>query len=657
MKDFISPAYTFTPGASGVGTVNLSGISAFNIRLLVAIINQTRGVTIYATGSTATRYTGVTGTTLTLFFDTSAQGASDVLQVIYNQPDTASNQVTTLGQDSSYAPKYTPPTTTTTKTTSVDTTGNLVVRSTVLTDEASVRVNFNGSALAVSLGAATRSGRVISGISYNLSDVHPGDYFKYTADNETFWTQIASIDSNTQLTLAADYTGFATGNTERSIVRPYTAAGGSVTVANGRCILTVPTTTDVRNAIIRTVDYGPLVFRAGLNISQRINNQNVRIGLAENTVNSIQRWFARFRADGANTFTIMCESGSNPTSQPTPNETESTTITLPDGKTTLDFLEYRIEQTLSEVRYFVNDNLVAKHTKRIPTPYDLMAGAVILDNTGATGSSTTVNVDYMSVENFNQLETSITSPATRVVSQQPDLATYNYTFTGAIGVNTDLLIINCEKIKSLLIHCISVGTGGVVTAQWSNNGVDYYSAGTTGTDGFIASTITGTGVRLTPVYGRFLRLRLTNATTALTTAFSVTGSQTILGDTANQLSTVTNVGATNVGSYTRYRNTNVAATVITVKATAGNLYGVNLVNTNASTACYFKLFDAASVTLGTTAPVEVVVVPANTVVFFEPKIAAFSYHSNSIKIAATLGLADSSVTGPATDLYVELKYT
>lgn len=83
MKSFIAPNYTFTPGASGVGTVNLSGISGFDIKYLVAVINQTRGVVIYSTGDTATRYTNLAGTTLTLNVDTSTHNSGDVLQVIY----------------------------------------------------------------------------------------------------------------------------------------------------------------------------------------------------------------------------------------------------------------------------------------------------------------------------------------------------------------------------------------------------------------------------------------------------------------------------------------------------------------------------------------------------------------------------------------------
>jgi len=83
MKKFITPTYTFTPGISGVGTVNLSGITGFNVKNLVSIINQTKGVVIYATGSQSLRYTNVAGTTVTLFFDTSSMSASDTLQVIY----------------------------------------------------------------------------------------------------------------------------------------------------------------------------------------------------------------------------------------------------------------------------------------------------------------------------------------------------------------------------------------------------------------------------------------------------------------------------------------------------------------------------------------------------------------------------------------------
>lgn len=84
MKDFITPSYTFSPGASGVGYVDLSGINNFDVKRLVAIINQTNGSIIYATASPATKYTNVTGTQVTLFADTTGQNPTDNLQIIYN---------------------------------------------------------------------------------------------------------------------------------------------------------------------------------------------------------------------------------------------------------------------------------------------------------------------------------------------------------------------------------------------------------------------------------------------------------------------------------------------------------------------------------------------------------------------------------------------
>jgi hypothetical protein len=87
MKDFITPSYTFSPGASGVGYVDLSGINNFDIKRLVAIINQTTGTIIYATASLATKYTNVTGTQVTLFADTTGQNPTDNLQVIYNSQE------------------------------------------------------------------------------------------------------------------------------------------------------------------------------------------------------------------------------------------------------------------------------------------------------------------------------------------------------------------------------------------------------------------------------------------------------------------------------------------------------------------------------------------------------------------------------------------
>jgi hypothetical protein len=83
MKDFLPTTYIFVPGTSGVGTVTLN-IPNFDPKRLVAIINQTRGVVMYATGSIDTRYTAILNNILTLNVDTSTHNAGDILQIVYN---------------------------------------------------------------------------------------------------------------------------------------------------------------------------------------------------------------------------------------------------------------------------------------------------------------------------------------------------------------------------------------------------------------------------------------------------------------------------------------------------------------------------------------------------------------------------------------------
>ena len=80
MKRPITPTYTFNPGA---GTLNLSGISGFNVANLFAVINLRTGGLVYSplAGFMAS---AVSGTTLTLTASLSSMLATDPLMVIYD---------------------------------------------------------------------------------------------------------------------------------------------------------------------------------------------------------------------------------------------------------------------------------------------------------------------------------------------------------------------------------------------------------------------------------------------------------------------------------------------------------------------------------------------------------------------------------------------
>lgn len=84
MKQFITPYYIFVPGASGLGYIDLKDIKGFNIKRLVAIINQTQGKIIYSAASEAFKYSAVTGTQVYFGVDTSGQSANDDIQIIYD---------------------------------------------------------------------------------------------------------------------------------------------------------------------------------------------------------------------------------------------------------------------------------------------------------------------------------------------------------------------------------------------------------------------------------------------------------------------------------------------------------------------------------------------------------------------------------------------
>lgn len=81
----ITPSYVFTPGAAGVGTLDLSAISGFDVKRLVAVINLTRNLLIFA--PTVAGYSSIAGSVLTLSVDTSTHSSGDKLWIRYDNGD------------------------------------------------------------------------------------------------------------------------------------------------------------------------------------------------------------------------------------------------------------------------------------------------------------------------------------------------------------------------------------------------------------------------------------------------------------------------------------------------------------------------------------------------------------------------------------------
>lgn len=83
MKKVVITNPTFNPSTKTVET----NIENFDIRKLYAIINQTTGNLIYATGVQGKGFTGVNGSTINLQFDTTSMSSTDVLQFLYDDDE------------------------------------------------------------------------------------------------------------------------------------------------------------------------------------------------------------------------------------------------------------------------------------------------------------------------------------------------------------------------------------------------------------------------------------------------------------------------------------------------------------------------------------------------------------------------------------------
>jgi hypothetical protein len=117
-----------------------------------------------------------------------------------------------------------------------------------------------------------------------------------------------------------------------------------------------------------------------------------------------------------------------------------------------------------------------------------------------------------------------------------------------------------------------------------------------------------------------------------------------------------NVGSLPRGLHSRFRNTALTNTVVTVKSSKGNIYGINIINPNTVPA-YVKLFDSSTATLGTTAPVRTIVIGATSAYTVENTGAVWEYfQNNSIKAVAVSALADNTITAPTTPLLIEMSY-
>ena len=550
----------------------------------------------------------------------------------------------------------------------IDPDRRLQTRGSVLTDEGTFRVNFANSSYELSLGTVNAAGALFSGgTGLDVADIHVNDYVKISGDADTAYQQVTGIQDANTVYLAGTYAGASsTGTLVRSIMKPVIGTGGSISVASGQATIGSGTTANAITGFVRAVDYAPLVYRARFSLSQRIANSTIQAGLQQEA--TTVQWFARFSFSGTTNTAVVCETGRNPSGAPSASETESTTVTLPNGLTTASLAEYRIELMTETVRFYVNDVLVAQHSRVIPAQHDDMAAVVRhVNGASAPASSTNIVVDYVTCKNHNKIETSVFSQTENIVASAPPMVPFTYSQAGVIAINTDLIVIDCSQLRSLMIQCTSMGTTGVVTVQWANDAA--FTAPITATltseTGATSTTFNAAVMRYTNVMARYCRLRLTTATTAGTTTINVWGMASTIPGASQQIQGSVTVSSITAGSVTNtpvtptqsFINSAATTNATSVKASAGTVWSIICYNANAA-ARYVKFYNlAVAPTVGTSVPVFVVAVPATSTVKIDGGSNGIRF-GTGIALAIVTGAADSDATAvAANDIKVATSYT
>lgn len=103
-------------------------------------------------------------------------------------------------------------------------------------------------------------------------------------------------------------------------------------------------------------------------------------------------------------------------------------------------------------------------------------------------------------------------------------------------------------------------------------------------------------------------------------------------------------------------NTSINSTAVAVKASAGELWGFNIINLD-TVDIFVKLYNiaAASVNPASSVPVLTLQVPTLGSIFCEPRCVVHDF-STAIAVRAVTGSGDTNTTAPGTLPIIELKY-
>jgi len=351
----------------------------------------------------------------------------------------------------------------------LDTSRNLVTRSTVFTDELSFRDDFTCGATTVVLTGTSyfRTGETHvtgSGTSYE-SQVLKGQYVKLSTDDDDKFGIVSDVYSDTDLVLEEGYDGSTAGGVGvLSLWQYLTGAGASLVEVASELIFTSGMTPFSASMAAHAGDYLPFVLRVRAKFSQRIANQAAMTGFMDDPAPLSANAQAYVMFDGTDNTKVTLVSGSDKTSL------EQTTVALHAGGVTEDYHDYLIQVTNEGVTLLVDDVRLASHTRHIPEPYQVMDVYAGTFNYGAPASSSDFTLDVVALSNYDKIDVGITPQGESLLVRELPSPTSDSDSVAGADVDTEILPANLERLgatvynDSAAILYLKLGTAASLTS-------------------------------------------------------------------------------------------------------------------------------------------------------------------------------------------------
>ncbi len=362
---------------------------------------------------------------------------------------------------------------------SMDGARSLNVRAKCLTDESSFRDDFIGTTIYTDISGTcyfTNGAKYVSGSGTSFTtELNTQNYIKLSSHADSDYMKILKINSDDFLELEDLYTGATANGTGRSSYWVYAiGTGGSITQTGSEILIASGTTSGSLIMADRTGDYLPYTLLAKARVTQRVANQEIAIGFADDDYGS-RNHQALIIFNGTDNTKVRLRTGCSS------SDIEETLVTVPNSGVTSSSLVYNLEVMVNKVVLFISGVKCAEHVLHIPGPYALLELHQEIKNTGTPSGSTTLAVDVFAFNNFNRVEISTLSKGDQISTKELRSSVSATANVSAAVADTVLIAANQNRLggtvynDSIAILYLKLGTGASTTSfTIALNRYDYY---------------------------------------------------------------------------------------------------------------------------------------------------------------------------------------